>query len=551
MTGYERCKRYIAAVLDGSQSAPKTIIQACERFNRDLENTERFYFDDRAANVAVANIERLSHAKGLLQGTPIHLEDWQCFFICALFGSKWEKTRKRRFRRAYELVPRKNGKSLIAICIALSFFATDMEPGAEVYLGATSQDQAKDLLFNPAKYIVEKSKAFRKRFGIEVNASSLIIPANFSQLKSVIKKPDDGYNPHCAVVDEYHQHDTDEQYSTFDTGMGSREQPLLLVTSTAGSNLGGPCKEMHDECLMVLDGTIEDDSLFVLIYQPDVDDDWASPDSLEKVNPNIGVSVSRDYLLDQQSIARRSATAQNAFRTKHLNEWVGARVAWMNMLYWQKQKSDLTIEDFAGEPCFVSIDLASKKDLSAICILFKRDGIYYAFFKFYAPEAAVEEIPKYREFVTKGELTETPGNVTDYSFIEDELLSLGKDYDVKGFIFDTWQANYLITRMQDNRMPVIEMPMTVKNLSDAMKETEAQVLDGALWHNGNTCMTWQVGNVTAKMDARENIYPRKANKNDKNCHIDGPVTLIMAMSRWQIERDSGGLDDFLSNPVGV
>ena len=104
--------------------------------------------------------------------------------------------------------------------------------------------------------------------------------------------------------------------------------------------------------------------------------------------------------------------------------------------------------------------------------------------------------------------------------------------------------------MQDKRLPVIEMPMTVKNLSDAMKEVEAQVLDGNLYHDVNTCMTWQVGNVTAKMDARENIYPRKANENDKNCHIDGPVSLIMAMSRWQTERESG-LGDFLSNPVSV
>lgn len=550
MNGVDRCNRYVDAVISGELLAPKTIIQACERYRKDFDNG-LFRFDDKSANGAVNNIELLSHAKGRLQGQRIKLEDWQCFFVCNLFGWKWVKTGKRRFRRAYELVPRKNGKSLLAICVALIMFGPDMELGAEVYLGATSQDQAKDLLFNPAKYIVETSKAFRKRFGIEVNASNLIIPANFSQLKSVIKKPDDGYNPHCAIVDEYHEHDTDDQYSTFDTGMGSREQPLLLVTSTAGSNLGGPCKEMHDECTMVLDGTIADESLFVLIYQPDLDDDWSDPAVLDKVNPNIDVSVSRDYLIDQQNIARRSATAQNAFRTKHLNEWVGARVAWMNMLMWQKQKSGISIADFQHKECFVSIDLASKKDLSSICILFKEAGVYSTFFKFYAPEAAVEEFPKYREFTTKGELTETPGNVTDYAFIEDELLSIAKQHKVKGFIFDTWQANYLITRMQDKRLPVIEMPMTVKNLSDAMKETEAQVLDGNLWHDGNTCMTWQVGNVTAKMDARENIYPRKANENDKNCHIDGPVSLIMAMSRWQIERDCGGLTDFLSNPVSI
>ena len=549
MSGAARCYQYIEDVLSGAVIAPRTIILACERFNRDKERTE-FYFDEKAANAAVANIERLPHAKGRLQGTNIKLENWQCFFVANLFGWKWTKNDFRRFRRAYKRVPRKNGKSLLAICIALLMFGPDMEPGAECYLGATGQDQAKDLLFNPAKYIVTKSKAFRERFGVEVNASNLIIPDNFSQLKAVIKKPDDGYNPHCAVVDEYHEHETDEQYATFDTGMGSREQPLLLVTTTAGSNLAGPCKEMDSECIKVLEGVFEDESLFVLIYTPDEGDEWSDPDTLRKVNPNIGVSVSEDYLLDQQKIAKRSASAQNAFRTKHLNEWVGTRTAWMNMLAWQRQKRTLDINNFKGERCFVAVDLSSKKDLTSICILFKRDSEYFAFEKFYAPEAALEDNDKYRQFELSGELTFTPGNTTDYAFVEEELKALAHEYTVEYFIFDQWQANYLITRLQEERLPVMELPMTTKNLSDAMKEVEARVLDRELWHDGNTCMTWQMGNVTAKMDARNNIYPRKENENDPRCHIDGPVTLIMAMNRWQIDQDSG-LSDFLSNPVSV
>lgn len=549
MNGVERCNKYVADVLSGEIAAPKTIVLACQRYRRDFENKD-IYFDDKAANTAVSNIERLPHAKGRLQGTKIRLENWQCFFICNLFGWKWVKNGFRRFRRAYKRVPRKNGKSLLAICIALNMFGPDMEPGAEVYLGATGQDQARDLLFSPAKYIVNKSKSFRDRFGIEINASSLIIPANFSQLKAVIKKPDDGYNPHCAVVDEYHEHETDEQYATFDTGMGSREQPLLLVTTTAGSNLAGPCKEMDDECIKILEGVFNDESLFVLIYTLDEGDDWSNPDVLRKVNPNIGVSVSEDYLIDQQNIAKRSSTAQNAFRTKHLNEWVGTRSAWMNMLAWQRQKKAISLEEFEGADCFVAVDLSSKKDITSICILFKRDGHYYCFNKFYAPESAILDNDKYRQFITSGELVETPGSTTDYAFVEEELKSLAKRFRVEYFIFDQWQANYLITRMQESRLPVMELPMTTKNLSDSMKEVEARVLERELWHDGNTCMTWQIGNVTAKTDARNNIYPRKENENDHRCHIDGPVTLIMAMNRWQLNQDSG-LSDFLSNPVSV
>jgi len=539
MTGSERCAKYIEDVLSGNILAPLTIKLACQRFIDDLER-EDVYFDTNAANQACSNIEQLPHAKGRLQGTLLKLENWQCFFVANIFGWKWTKTNFRRFRRAYKQVPRKNGKSLLAIGVALNMFGPDLEPGAEIYLGATSEAQAKDLLFKPTKYIIQKCDGYRERFGVEENASTLVIPENFSQLKTVIRKPDDGYNPHCAVVDEYHEHETNEQYSTFDTGMGSREQPLLLVTTTAGSNLAGPCKEMYGECSRVLKGEFVDDSLFILIYEMDEGDDWADPATLRKVNPNIGISVSEDYLIDQQNIAKRSASAQNDFRTKHLNEWVGSRVAWMNMLAWQRQKNTkLKLEDFANQKCFVSIDLSSKKDLTSICLLFKNDKNHYCtFHKFYAPDTAIEENDKYRQFVNIGEIIQTPGSATDYSFIEEELKDIALNFDVQFFIFDQWQAQYLMSRLQENRLPVLELPMTVRNLSDSMKEVEARVLEKELWHDGNTCMTWQMGNVTAKMDARNNIYPRKENENDTNCHIDGPVTLIMAMNRWQLEQDA-------------
>ena len=214
--------------------APETIKRACERHISDLKRDDLVY-DAESADAAIDNIELFVHPKGALQGQNIHLEPWECFAVAMIFGWKWKKNGLRRFRRAYFRIPRKNGKSLLAISIALLMFSADGEPGAEVYLGATGQEQAKDILFRPAKFITEKADGFIDAYGIEVNASSLVIPENFSRLQAVIKKPDDGTNPHCAVVDEYHLHDTDDQYAVFDTGMGAREQPLLLVTTTAGS----------------------------------------------------------------------------------------------------------------------------------------------------------------------------------------------------------------------------------------------------------------------------------------------------------------------------
>ena len=533
--GVERCNQYIADVLDNAKPVPETIILACKRHRSDLERDD-VYFDERSANIAVANIERFKHVKGRLRGTNIHLEPWQCFAVCSIFGWKRKKDGLRRFRRVYKQVPRKNGKTLIAICIALMMFGPDNEPGAEIYLGATGQDQAKDLLFNPAKDVVRQCPAFKRRYDIDISASNLVIPATFCTLKSVIKKPDDGYNPHCAIVDEYHEHDTDEQYETFSTGMGAREQPLLMVTTTAGSNLGGPCMEMYQDCKKVLQGTITDDSLFILIYEPDAADEWDEIDTVVKVNPNIDVSVSRDYLLDQLNQARASASKQNSYKTKHLNMWVGARTAWMNMVAWQKQSKKISLDEYKGCRCWLALDLASKKDVCALVLLFEYGGTLATFQKFYVPEGALEFNDKYWQYKNAGEITVTPGNATDYGFILEDVKSIVSDHNVADIAVDDFQANYFMTKLMEAGLTVVNYNQTVKNMSEPMKETEARILDGTLIHDGNDCMTWMIGNVTARVDAKDNIYPRKENDGDTRCKIDGPVALIMAMGRYLLQQ---------------
>jgi phage terminase large subunit-like protein len=315
------------------------------------------------------------------------------------------------------------------------------------------------------------------------------------------------------------------------TGMGAREQPLLSIITTAGSNLGGPCYEKRQDVIRILEGTVKDESIWGCIYNLDEDDAWDDPRSLIKANPNYGVSVFADFLQAQLDQARRSASKQNSFRTKHLNQWVGARTVWMNMLVWQRQKRSFTVDDFKGCPCWMAVDLASKKDVAVLMLLFLKEGKYYCIPKFYAPESAAEENDKYRDFATDGCLTLTPGNMTDYAFIENDILETAKVVDLQDISFDDWQANYLITRLSSSSLNVVNYNQTVKNMSDPMKEVEAQALAGNLFHDGNAMMTWMMGNVSAKIDAKENIYPRKENDNDPKCKIDGAVALIMTFGR--------------------
>jgi phage terminase large subunit-like protein len=315
--------------------------------------------------------------------------------------------------------------------------------------------------------------------------------------------------------------------------MGAREQPLLSIITTAGSNLGGPCYEKRRDIIRILERQVEDERTFGVIYGLNEGDAWDDPASLIKANPNYGISVFADFLLAQLAQAKRSASKQNAYRTKHLNEWVGARTVWMNMLAWQRQKRAMTVEDFRGVPCWMGIDLASKKDVAALVLLFERGQESFVIPRFYVPEAAVEENDRYRNFATSGDIIVTPGAQTDIAFMEEDIKKFASMVNLQDAAFDDWQANDLMGRLQKTSLKdkVINFNQTVRNMSEPMKEVEARVINRKLWHDGNPVMTWMMGNVVCKIDAKENVYPRKESESDPNCKIDGPISLIMAVGR--------------------
>jgi phage terminase large subunit-like protein len=554
MTPSEKAISYAEGVAGGEIVAGKYVRLACKRFLKDLKRKRWPYrFDAEKADRAVRFMERMPHTKGkwAAKKERLGLEPWQCFIECNLFGWVNKDTGLRRFRMAYEEVPRKNGKSVRLAARGIYLFCADGESGAEVYSGATTEKQAYEV-FRPAWQMVQKLPALRQRFDIEQagnpkNPGPMYVLDDMSRFETVIGKPGDGASPHAALIDEYHEHDSDHMVDTMLTGMGAREQPLLSIITTAGSNLGGPCYEMRRDVIRILEGSEKDETVFGVIYGIDEGDAWDDPASLVKANPNYGISVFPEFLQSQLAAARRSASKQNAFRTKHLNDWVGARTAWMNMLAWQRQKRDLQLEEFTGRRAWLACDLASKLDVAALGALVETDSGFKWFPRFYVPEATVEDNDKYQKFVTAGALTQTPGDMTDYAFIEEEILSLCRVLDVQDVAFDPAQANYLMTRLQQQGVPVIAFAQTVRNMSDPMKETEARVISKNLEHDGNPMMTWMMGNVTARVDAKEHVYPRKDTPEEK---IDGVVALIMAMGRALVSEDHD-LGGFISEPLRV
>ena len=554
MTPTETAKKYAKDVLAGKVAAGKFVRLACQRFVDDLKRKDWPYrYDAEKADRAVKFMQLMPHTKGRWSAKKERLvfQPWQCFIECNLFGWVRKDSGLRRFRFSYEEIPRKNGKSIRLSARGLYLFAADGEAGAEVYSGATSEKQALEV-FRPAWQMAQKMPALRDRFGIELsgnpkNPGPMFVMEDMSKFEPVIGKPGDGSSPHAALVDEYHEHDTDHMVDTMLTGMGAREQPMLSIITTAGSNLGGPCYQQRRDVIRILEGEVKDETLFGVIFGIDETDRWDDPASLIKANPNYGVSVFGDFLQAQLEAARRSSSKQNAFRTKHLNDWVGARAAWMNMLAWQRQRRSFELDDFDGCPCWVGVDLASKLDVAAVVMLFLKDGAYHCIPRFYVPESTLEENEKYRNFVLEGAMIATPGEMTDYAFIEEELKELAaRGADIRDIAFDPAQAAYLMTRLDQAGLPVVEMAQNVRNLSEPMKEVEALTLSRRFWHDGNAAMTWMVGNVVAKIDAKEHIYPRKETAANK---IDGAVALILAMGRAMQAEDTGSMDDWLTSPA--
>lgn len=536
MSFVKRAADYADAVVGGGIPACLYVKQACQRFIDDLRR-EDLEFRCEKVEEWCTNFEKFPHVKGPLKGKLIKLEDWQVFNIANIFG--WYKNGKRRFQDVYWEVPRKNTKSTMAAGIGIGLMTWDSEPTPEILAGATTEEQAWHV-FGPAREMCKALPKIRSTYNIEVNAKSIVGLSDLSRFVPIIGNPGDGGSPTCGIVDEFHEHKTSDLVDTLETGMGTRLNPLLLHITTAGSDMGGPCYTKRADAISVLSGAVEDDRLYAIIYTIDENDEWDTVEAQIKANPNYGVSVNADFLEGQLKQARRSPSKQAAYKTKHLNQWVGAKAAWMNMLAYQAcRKKALKIEDFAGRECFVGIDLASRDDVASMAILFPpvNGGNYAAFVKHYLPEDKILDVNRYQGFHAGGWLTSTPGNIIDFDYIKDDLKELKSAYQVTEVPYDPFQATKFVTEMLAEGFPMIEVGATVKNFSEPMKELEALIMSKAIQFEMDPVLMWMFGNVTAQIDKKDNIFPNKERPENK---IDGVVALIMALNRALPHRKDQG-----------
>lgn len=501
---------YAEQVVAGQVVACLQIRQACQLFLDDIDG-EDWEFKPAAIERVFKFIELLPHSKGTWASKreTIKLEPWQVWVLAGIFGFVDPLTGYRKVSEALLLIPRKNGKSTFGAGIANYMAFLDGEAGAEVWIGANSKDQA-DACFEPCRQMVLRSPLLAEAAGIDVHAKSIWQASSGSFIKSMIAKPGDGSNPHCAILDEAHENDSSEQYDTMKTGMGARTQPLLLTITTAGFNLAGPCRQRQIDAEQVLAGNVKNASLFAAIFTIDADDDWTDFEVWKKANPNYGVAIQEKYLRQQFQDALTKPAEKASLLTKHLNVWENSTSGWLGQLDWQACASDRSLDSLTGNPAYLAYDVSTQTDISAL-VLCVMDGPTPHFFPFFfLPEGAVQgakNATAYRSWSAAGHILLTPGNATDFSLIREQIAKLIQQFDIKALAYDQWQGHHLAQQIQDDHpnISVQKFAQSVGNYNPVMLAFEALVVDRKLRHSDNPCMNWMASNVSIKANSANHL----------------------------------------------
>ncbi|WP_243077735.1 terminase TerL endonuclease subunit [Pantoea sp. MQR6] len=566
--------QYAERVLSGEIVAGELVRLACQRFLNDLEHgPERgIYFSEDRAQHILDFYNFVPHVKGALAGKPIELMPWHVFILINLFGfiiplideitgeqvldEDGDGVMVRRFRTAYNEVARKNAKSTVSSGIGLYMTGADGEGGAEVYSAATTRDQAR-IVFDDAKNMIKKApRTLGRLFGhVKLNIHQERSASKFEPLSSDANNLD-GLNIHCGIVDELHAHRTRDVWDVLETATGARLQSLLFAITTAGTNKEGICFEQRDYAIKVLRGVVDDDTYFAVIYTLDEEDDPFDEANWPKANPGLGICKRWDDMRRLAKKAREQVAARPNFFTKHLNIWVTAESAWMDMDRWAKREGIADSEERKKWPLWVGVDLANKIDICAAVKVWRDPtGKTHTEPRFWLPEGRIETAPNhiaelYRKWSDAGFLELTDGDVIDHGFIKAEIVEWVKGESLKEIAFDPWSATQFSLALAEEGLPLVEVAQTVKNLSESMKSVQAEVYGSKIHHDGNPVMTWMMSNITVKPDKNDNIFPNKSTPENK---IDGPVALFTAKSRLLVNggNDAQDLSGFFENPIMI
>lgn len=503
-----------------------------------------FTFDEQKADNAEAFFEKcLTLYKGKWAGQAFRLLPWQRDEIVRpLFGTLREDG-TRRYRRCYISVPKKQGKTHLAAGIALYLLLGDQEPGAEVYVIAPTRTQAKDLLFRTCKEFVLSDPILNKE--CEVYGESIYVPRTKSTLKLLTSKPKQGFDPSAVIFDEFGDVSR-ELWEAMTSGDVSRKQPLTVCITTAHYDRTSVCFDVDQHSRNVIADPNLDTELLPVIYGLEKEEDWNNEDNWKRALPSYGVTIDLPTIRAKHKQAQALPSEENIFRRFYLNQWVQQAVRWLPMDYWDKCTKPVEVEK--GDTCYLGLDYAMSRDLTALIAVFPKDGDYQILADFWLPEGQLMNAKKrdgvdYFIWKRQGYLRTCDGDTTRWSDVHSRIMELSGEYKVKAVAFDRWGLDSIREDLENSGLTFVPCGQGIASMSAPSKELERAVLAQQIRHGNNPILRWCATNATVDTDAAGNIKPTKAKSYGR---IDGIVATIMAIRAHQ---EAGSLQTLTSYDI--
>lgn len=529
---------YPLKVLNNEIVACRFIKLACQRY-LDLFDNPNYYFNVKKADKVVDFIEKLKLTTGKFANKHFKLAEWQKFVIHYCYGWCWKKDNTRVVRQCLLLLSRKSGKSALASAMALYHLIADGEQDNQIIFAANSAAQAQ-LAFTMAQNYVNgidpKGKYFKKY------RDSIKFPLMKSVMKVISADASraDGLNLGCGVLDEYHASRTDEMSQVLTSSMGMRTEPMMIYISSAGFDLTSPCYTMRNTCVELLHGKIQDDSLAAFIFELDEDDDIEDPKNWVKCQPNLGLTVTEEYIKSELTKAKNNPSLMTNFKTKILNKWCASAIGeWIPSEYLLKCSETINLNDYKDMYCYVGLDLSSVSDMTAVSVMvFDGEKQKYLFKNYYfLPQSALAESPnreKYRNWNLQHYLDLTSGNVVDYDYVLNKIQQINQIIPIQAISYDQWQSTALIIKLTELGYNCVPFSQTIGSCNRATRHIEMIARNGHMVLDDNPITRWCFANCELREDYNGNVKPTKLNKVSEN-KIDGVAAMIDALGHYLTE----------------
>lgn len=533
---------YVKGVLDGSIVACEYIKLACQR-TIDFDNRDDMYFDEEDVTRRINFIWKMRHSTGEHNKQHFKLLPWQLWLISQIFGWKWKDTGYRVTRKVFLMISRKNGKTAICSALSLAAMVGDGQSGQEIDIIANNSKQA-GICFDQIKNYAESVDPLRKIF--QTYRSEIRVPYFKSKIQVLSSESMglDGWNSSVVIFDEFHAQKNWDLYNVMKSSQAAREQPLMIVLTTAGFLIGEayPCYSTWETCIDILRKDKQDDAYFSAIYQLDEGDDWQDEECWIKCSPSLDQTVFRQFMREELTAAKNNVSLENGIRTKTLNEWRQSENVWLPYELLKSNMQPMTVEEMSNLPnvsyAYIGVDLSAVSDLTALSLMVESEGKFYFKSWAFVPEDCLlsgQNAMRYRDWQKMGYIDVTDGNVQDYDYILSKIREIDSIIPIAGVYYDQWNAVQFAVNATNIGLPMYPYSQALGNFNRPTKMFELLLKKGDIVMDYNTMVLWCFANSTLKYDFNDNCKPIKADT--KNGKIDTVIAMLQALGGYYLDNN--------------